>query len=93
MLELKSLSNFKTKGDILRYLKNDGCPTNQIKRIDWESCEYADNKNIIEFHNPEDMPEVIDLYMRNGDQWSIGIYLNKDMEIDYITKNSFSIID
>ena len=39
------------------------------------------------------MPEVIDLYMKNGDQWSMGIYLDENMEIDYITKSSFSIID
>ena len=91
MMELKSLSNFKSKKDILGYLKEDGCPTNQIKRIDWESCEY--HKDYIEFHNPEDMPEVIDLYMKNGDQWSMAIYLDENMEIDYITKSSFSIID
>ena len=59
--------------------------------IDWESCEY--HKDYIEFHNPKDFPEVIDLYMKNGDQWSIGIYLDENMEIDYITKTSFSIID
>ena len=90
-MELKSLSNFKTKRDILEYLKEDGCPTNQIKRIDWNPG--AEPMEYIEFHNPKDFPEVIDLYMKNGDQWSIGIYLDENMEIDYITKTSFSIID
>ena len=91
MTELKSLSNFKSKKEILEFLKKDGCPINQIKRIDWESCEYR--KDYIEFHNPEDLPEVIDLYMNNGDQWSMSIYVNKNMELDYMEKRSFSLID
>lgn len=73
------------------FLELKGCPVDEILKIDWESCEY--DENLIEFHNPEELPEEVDLYMSNGDIFTVEIYLDEEGNLDRITNRRSWIIE
>ena len=79
-----------TKREVLLFLKKQECPMDQIKGINWESCEYDDHN--IEFHNPEDMSECILLHMKNNDIQSVMIHIDSNFQLSGISNQKVSFI-
>ena len=78
-----------TKQEVLRFLKEQECPMDQIKGINWESCEY--DEHTIEFHNPEDMSECILLHMKNNDIQNVMIHIDSNFQLSGISNQKVSI--
>ena len=86
----------KSKQEILDFLKVKGLPLTELKSIDFHpgmSGEDIEDSNLIEFHNHLDMPETILVYMKDGNEWSVDLYLDSNYELDNLVKRSFTLID
>ena len=80
-----------TKQEVLIFLEKQGCPMDKIKKIDWESCEY--DANHIVFHNPKDMNETIDLYMKNRDIQLVTLFIDSDFKLSGIHNQKVKIVE